>query len=148
MDPAIVGSIAILYPFFFYKLVDYMTYKERPRNLSYCGAFTECSAEEQMLADTWSDHEKNRDLIMMIVLLTIGILTIAISGFIKSGPTKLGVGLGGLLCVFISILFYWHRYKEPVKLIIIGAALVSVIMISVRATQIEKYSDILVPSYN
>lgn len=147
----ISGSIAIIYPFFFHKLLDYATRDPR-LNINCWGnaglfATGESAKDAQACRDMQKPLRDNQDFIMSMSLLAIGIITIALSGFVGTPSTKLGLGLAGLFCIIYAIGSYWDRYQEPMKLIILGLSLLVLFMLSIRMYNLENISDIFVPDY-
>lgn len=152
-------AIGILYPWFFYKFIDYYTYDEilnkscmlqndyenelpqkYPFIHSNLGIDEKCQNKKTAYRD-------KREFTINVFLITVGILTLAGSGFINTPSTKLGLGLAGILCIFYATLFYWTKYKEFTKLIILGIALLVVVILSVRLYKLDNVADLFVPDY-
>lgn len=77
-----------------------------------------------------------------IMLLGIALAGIIGSSFIRTGSTKLGVGMGGVFTLIIALMLYWSKYKETTKTVISGLSLLMVVFLSVRLYKIDNVTDI------
>lgn len=140
----ISSTIALLYPFFFYKLTDYAT-RDARLNIK-CWDSNDVAGRTNCY-DMQKPLKENQRFILSMTMLLIGILTIAASGFIKTPSTKLGLGLAGLFCVIYAIIWNWGTYQELVKILILGLSLIVLFMLSIRLYSVDNISDIFVPDY-
>ena len=140
-------AIAILYPFFFNKLANKVTnYDEirdackdfqmyTPGTFDFTAEYKECDNER---TKKLNEAEFNKHLILLGVALT-GII---LSSIIQTKSTKAGVGFGGIFTLIIALMFYWHKYNETTKLIVLGASLLFVIYFSIRLYKVDSIADI------
>ncbi len=146
-------TIAILYPFFFTKLVNKITgYDEvnamcNDIHYSYLGLINDNEAKEKNKKYDACKDEKDKKLekvefnkhVMLIVIVLIGLV---ITSVIQTKSTKFGIGLGGVFTLIIALMLYWYKYNENAKLVVLGLSLLFVIFFSVRLYKIENVADI------
>ena len=108
-------AIGILYPWFFYKFIDYYTFDEilnkscmqnddgtkHDHDNKYPFIHSNFNIDEKCQKKKQAYKDK-REFTINVFLITVGILTLACSGFIHTPSTKLGLGLAGILCIFYA----------------------------------------------
>lgn len=127
------APIAILTPFFFTKLVNklsgYDDEWEKCHDLKY-GTPERKACEQELEKIELKKH---------IALLGIAMCTIVGSLFVQSKATKVGLGVGGVITLVLTLTLYWNKYDENKKLAILGICLAVVLALS---TKIYKSKDI------
>lgn len=154
------GSIALVFPFFFKKLLDYVNDDEKVNKMcdKYNKSFTygmlpseKTSPEEYKLQQAcWNKRAKLQDTINFkkhIFLLIIGLVAVIASGLIKTKSTKMGLGLGGLLSLLYAISTHWYHYNDRTRLAILGISLIIFFVLSIRLYQIKDITDIFTFEY-
>ncbi len=135
-------AIAILYSFFFHKLTSYVTKSHEVfdmcREQNVAGVLTsdgfqrdkgksdECWRERDALMKK-VDFKKHWMLLMFGLAGLVGSLTL-----FAAGPSQVGIGWGGVLCLVLAITCHWRKYNESEKLMIVGGSLAAVVMFSNR----------------
>lgn len=137
----IMATIAILHPFFFTLLVDkYSGYNEIDEK---CDKIPfSLDDKTKPLRDACNAKRDQVGLNKHLILIGIAFASIIISVAISSKVTKSGIGLGGLLLLVYTLVTYWRKYGDNMRLAIIGVSLLLTILISTKMNKLESVSDI------
>ncbi|QKF94362.1 hypothetical protein QKU48_gp0904 [Fadolivirus algeromassiliense] len=143
-------AIALLYPFFFFKLVNRMTgydeindmcnhikydWRDLDQNSIQNKQYNACSDEKSKKLEKVEFHKH-------VMLLVIALIGIVLTSVIQTKSTKFGVGLGGVFTLLCALTIYWYRYNENTKLMVLGLSLLFVVFFSVRLYKIDNIADI------
>ena len=137
-------AIAMIEPYFFHTLVNkvtgYSTVEKMCDNVSILGSdsmikYEEChkALNEKLGKIEWNKH---------LILLTIALVSIVMAVMIKNKSTKLGLGIGGLILIFIAMTAYWRKYTDTHKIIVLGISFIFVVYLSLRVYTTKSFVDI------
>ncbi len=145
-------AIAMLFPFFFNKLankvsgyddINRMCDSIRPSwNLNYSQDNKEEKTKYEICTDEREKKLSEAEFHKHLILIAVALIGLVISGVIQTKSTKVGVGIGSIITLIMALLFYWHRYNETYKLIVLGLSLLFVMYFSVRLYKINSPADI------
>jgi hypothetical protein len=144
-------TIALIYPYFFHKLIDkvmgYDKVNDMCDNVKYSeGGFNESSEHKQCVASKKQQLD-NMELKRHVTFLIVALLSILVSSMIRQKSTKVGVGMGGVFLLIIALCMYWSNYNETAKLVILGLSLVAVIYVSTKMYSVKSWTDIFSPEF-
>ncbi len=106
----------------YYKLIDG---QEVPQPGDYCDRdFT----KRQEYDKARQSYERN----IFIMLVVLGVLSLAIGSFLTNEILTLGLSWGGVLSLIIASVRYWSSADNLVKVIILALALVALIWLAVK----------------
>lgn len=140
MTEVIFGlALAALYPTFFGKLSDYM-FRDDKAEKTDCWSLNDgnrdaCSAARSELID----KSKFKEHVALLIFAIIGII---LSGVVSGTSPKFGLGIGGMITLFMALIMYWRHYKELQKLVILGMSFAFIMWLSVRLYSIKSIADI------
>ena len=144
-------AIAILYPFFFIKLVNKVTgyddINSMCNDIPYKWNLINDKVNDDNTKYDACKKEKDKKLEQVefnkhVMLIVIALMGIVLTSVVQTKSTKFGIGLGGVFTLVIALTLYWYRYNENAKLVVLGLSLLFVIFFSVRLYKIENVADI------
>lgn len=144
-------AIAILFPFFFYKLTNKLVgYEDVNSMCDDSAGYFDLNSDKSIKARDELENCRNEkqkklekiELNKHIMLVVIALIGIILTSVIQTNSTKLGVGLGGVFTLILALTLYWYKYNETTKLAISGVSLLLVTFLSVRLYKIDNIADL------
>lgn len=136
-------AIAIIYPYFFHKLVDKVIGYDQISSMCDKVKYDGDEQSEYNRCNKIKDRELDSiELTRHITFLVIALASILLCSMIRQRSTKLGIGIGGIILLITAMTIYWRKYNETYKLIILGLALAAVVYISIKLYTVKSIDDI------
>lgn len=149
------ATIALLYPVFFHRVVNQYTGYHTVRTMcnnekddngrsSPFGLGGNDMYGKKINNGCWEtrsrlmnevEHRKHNLLLFIGLAGVLGSLM-----FVTPGTTQTGLGWGGVITLFVAIVFHWHIYNEQQKLLLSGGALAVALYFSSQMMGNNDYS--------
>lgn len=132
-------AIAIIHPYFFGKATDLiLNYDKIMNKCDTYPTYTYSDAKKRDVVEFDYDEcrrqnepeMKKVEIKRHISLMVISLTSVILSMIIQQKTTKVGVGVGGLILLIITLTSYWKNYSENAKVMVTGFALVAVLYAS------------------
>jgi hypothetical protein len=127
---AIATPIALLYPTFVHYFSNYYTKNEELKNECIKNDFLHATTMTKDEIDSCKKRRKDAATIKFIMMLIAGVLGIGGCAFTNTFGIALGLAIGAIICLTLSVFTYWEYSDDGIRTIASGVALVAVVLIS------------------
>lgn len=137
----IIGIVVVLNLFFnytislFYKEPDYNAYFTQPQIVQPSTDVLKQQIEQQKLNEEQKNYNDAREIYnrnVFIMLIILGVISLALGAFLANEILTLGLSWGGVLSLIIASMRYWGTADNWIKVLILGLALAVLIWLAIK----------------